>query len=369
MLMKNQTLIVIPTYNEKENILGLIDGIRNQKVEADILVVDDNSPDGTGKLVDSKMKEDKNLFILHRTEKAGLGKAYVAGFKWGLENNYKKLISMDADFSHPVSALKALINICSSKSVAIGSRYVKGGRIEGWNWRRYLNSWGANLVTRSLLRIKAKDSTAGFKCYPAEFLKEVKLDTIQASGYAFQVEMLLRAQELNYKLIETPITFVDRQVGESKIQGELKKSAKTVFALAISKKSYRQFMKFAIVGGSCAIVDWAAFYLFKTLLVSWFPANSLQSLRQYAKALSFIISATINYIFNRKWTFRSNDKNVAGQATKFFVVALIGLSFNSLIFYIITATLGWRDVFGLLISTAIVTLWNFFINRIWTFKN
>ena len=360
-------LIVIPTFNEKENIEKIISEIRRQKIGAGILVVDDNSPDGTGEIVDKISKQDSSVSVLHRKEKAGLGRAYVAGFKWGLGKGYKKLISMDADFSHPVSALKSLIAYCSKKSVAIGSRYVKGGKIVGWKWYRYTNSWGANYVTRALLRIRAKDATAGFKCYPEEFLREVNLDTIQAAGYAFQVEMVLKAQELGYKLIETPITFVDRQAGESKIQGELRKSAKTVFALAAGKKSYRQFVKFAIVGGSCALVDWGVFYAIKALFINWLPVD-LQVIKQLAKALSFIISASLNYIFNRKWTFRSTDKKIAAQVVKFFVVAAIGLGLNSLIFYIITGLLVWRDIYGLLIATALVTLWNFFINRIWTFK-
>jgi len=364
-----KTLIVIPTYNEKDNIVRLIDEIKANKVDSDILVVDDNSPDGTGKIVDQISQKNPSVFVLHRKEKAGLGKAYVAGFKWGLEKKYDKLISMDADFSHPVSALKKLILLCSSKSVAIGSRYIKGGKIVGWKWHRYANSWGANFVTRALLQIHAKDATAGFKCYPKEFLREVNLDTIQAAGYAFQVEMLLRAQELGYKLQETPITFVDRQVGESKIQGELKKSAKTVFTLAAGKQSYRQFIKFAIVGASCAIVDWAVFYLAKMILADSFKSADLQVLRQAAKAFSFIVSASVNYYFNRKWTFRSKDAKVAAQATKFFAVAIIGLIFNSLIFYIITAPLGLRDIYGLIIATALVTIWNFIINKLWTFRD
>jgi len=364
-----RNLIVIPTYDEKENITRLIDAIRKDKVEADILVVDDNSPDGTGKIVDNLSRQDKGLFILHRKEKAGLGRAYVAGFSWGLERGYQKLISMDADFSHPVSALKSLISICSPKTVAIGSRYIKGGKIEGWAWHRYVNSSGANFVTRTLLRIKAKDATAGFKCYPAEFLKEVHLDSIQAAGYAFQVEMLLRAQELGYKLVETPITFVDRREGESKIQGELKKSAKTVLSLASQKKSYRQFVKFAIVGASCAVVDWAVFYLARLVLGNIFTFSDLQLLRQISNAISFIVSASVNYYFNRFWTFRSTDRKVATQASKFFIVATVGLIFNSLIFYLVTGVLHWRDIFGLIIATALVTLWNFFINKLWTFRD
>lgn len=367
--MKNSTLIVIPTFNEKDNIARLIDEIKRQKLPADILVVDDSSPDGTGQIVDRLSQKDKSVHILHRREKTGLGRAYVAGFKWGIEHDYKKLISMDADFSHPVEALPRLICLCNSRTVAIGSRYIKGGKIVGWKWSRYLNSWGANFVTRLLLQIKARDVTAGFKCYPVEFLKKINLDKIQAAGYAFQVEMPLLAQETGFKLVETPITFVDRQAGESKIQGELVKSAKIVFKLATQKKSYRQFVKFAIVGAINTGVDWAVFYPVKFLLLRDLSILSLQEVKQTAKAFSFIVSATSNYIMNRVWTFRSKDRKIIAQAGKFFIVAIGGLFLNSLIFYLITAIMRWRDIWGLVIATAIVLIWNFLFNKKWTFKS
>lgn len=361
-------LIIIPTFNEKENISRIIDAIRGTKVSADILVVDDNSPDGTGKIADRISKKDKTVHVMHRKEKAGLGKAYVAGFKWGLENKYGKLVSMDADFSHPVDSLCELLKICSSGTVAIGSRYIRDGHIVGWKWPRYLNSWGANYVTRLLLGIKAKDATAGFKCYPQQFLKKIDLDNIQSAGYAFQVEMLLLAQENNFKLKETPITFVDRQVGESKIQGELAKSAKIVFKLAAGKRSYRQFVKFGIVGAINSLLDWGIFYPLKIFLPSAFGFLSLQSIKQIAKATSFVVSALSSYVMNRKWTFRSVNKNVRAEGIKFMTVAAGGLVINSFVFYLVTSRSHFRDIFGLLIATAVATLWNFFLNKIWTFK-
>ncbi|MCX6809711.1 MAG: glycosyltransferase family 2 protein [Candidatus Berkelbacteria bacterium] len=367
--MRNEVLIVIPTFNEKENIAKLIKKIRDFKIDADILVVDDNSPDGTGKIADQISKSDKGVFILHRKEKTGLGRAYVAGFKWGIENGYKKLISMDADFSHPVEALEKLINLCNSKTVVIGSRYTKGGKITGWKWPRYVNSWGANLVTRTLLQIKAKDATAGFKCYPVEFLKAINLDKIQASGYAFQVEMPLLAQDNGFRLVETPITFADRISGESKISGELMKSAKIVFKLAAGKKSYRQFVKFAIVGAINTVVDWAIFYPISIVWLKSPGTLSAQSIKQISKAISFIFAAASSYFMNRAWTFRSKDKAIAKQAGKFFVVALGGLIINQIAFYGATAILNWRSIFGLIAATAAATLWNFFLNKVWTFKN
>jgi len=367
-LMFMKTLIVIPTYNEKENIARLVEAIKKEKVPADILVVDDNSPDGTGKIVDALLKGDKSIHVMHRKEKAGLGKAYVAGFKWGLEQKYNKLISMDADFSHPVEALKDLVKLCNPKTVVIGSRYVLGGKIVGWNTRRYINSSGANYVTRALLQIKAKDATAGFKCYPEEFLRKINLDNIHSAGYAFQVEMLLLAQDNGFKLIETPITFVDRRSGESKIQGELAKSAKVVFRLAAQKKTYRQFIKFAIVGAINSGVDWGIFYPLKIFLPNIFTGLSLQAIKQISKAISFTISALSSYIMNRKWTFRSQSKRVHIEGLKFMIVATGGLIINSITFYLVTSQLGWRDIFALIAATAAATLWNFVLNKLWTFK-
>lgn len=366
MYMKN--LIVIPTFNEKENISKLIDAIGNTRVETDILIVDDNSPDGTGKIVDEISKTNKSVFVMHRQEKAGLGKAYVAGFKWGIEREYQKIVSMDADFSHPVEALERLFEIADKNTVAIGSRYIKGGKIVGWQWPRYINSWGANYVTRILLNIKAKDATAGFKCYPCEFLKKIDLDNIQSAGYAFQVEMLLLSQENNFKLKETPITFVDRQAGESKIQGELIKSAKIVFKLAAQKKSYRQFVKFAVVGAINSLLDWGIFYPLKIFLPHIFGSLSVQMIKQISKGISFVVSAISSYTMNRKWTFRSKNKNIHKEAIKFMIVATGGLLINSAVFYFMTKA-NFRDIFGLIVATAAATLWNFFLNKVWTFKN
>ncbi len=364
----SKNLIVIPTYNERDNIAKLIGAISAEKISADVLVVDDNSPDGTGKLVDDLRKKEKWVSILHRREKAGLGKAYVAGFNWGLENGYKKLVSMDADFSHPVSALVCLISLCDDKTVAIGSRYIKGGKIVGWGWGRYLNSWGANLVTRTLLQIPVKDATAGFKCYPAEFLKSANLDKIQSAGYAFQPEMLLLAKNNGFKLKETPITFEDRRAGESKIQGELFKSAKTIFRLAAKQKTLRQFVKFAIVGAINSLVDWGVFYPLKIVLPGVFSSLSLQTIKQIAKGISFIVSALSSYIMNRKWTFRSTRSDVGREALRFLTVATGGFLINNATFYLITAIVGWRDIFGLIVATAAATSWNFILNKKWTFR-
>lgn len=361
--MKINSLIVIPTFNERENIAKLIQAIAQKEVPADVLIVDDNSPDGTGRVAAKIAKSERWVHVLHRQEKAGLGKAYLAGFKWGIDNDYKKIISMDADFSHPVDALPGMIRACNAETIALGSRYVKGGRIVGWNWQRYLNSWGANFFTRFILRLHPKDATAGFKCYPVTFLRKIDLSQVQAAGYAFQVEMLLLAAENGFKIKEIPITFTDRVAGESKIQGELVKSARIVIRLAMGKKTYRQFIKFSIVGALNTLVDWGVFYL----LLFAFRIDT-QTIKQISKAISFVVSAVSNYLMNRVWTFRSTDKKIFKEISKFFIVAIGGLLINQAIFYLVTGPGHLRSIFGLILASIGATLWNFFLNKKWTFK-
>lgn len=243
----NKSLVIVPTYNEKGNIFRLIKAIKKRKFKIDILIIDDNSPDKTGKLINKLTKQENWIHVLCRKEKTGLGSAYVDGFKWGLKKQYTKFLTMDADFSHPIEDIPRLIKICNSNTISIGSRYVKGSKIIGWQWNQYLNSWGANFIARTLLMIRAKDSTAGFKCYPVEFLKAINLDKVYSSGYAFQPEMLLYAQQKSFVLSETPIIFVNRKIGKSKSQGEHFKFVKNIFTLALKQKAIRKFIDFAAV--------------------------------------------------------------------------------------------------------------------------
>lgn len=358
-------LVVIPTYNEKENIVKIISDILAQDNQIDILVVDDNSPDGTGDLVEKISVKNNRVFLLKRKRKLGLGTAYRDGFKWGMKRKYSFFISMDADFSHPPKSLPKMIKLSQANqdNIILGSRYIKGGKIKGWNTYRYLNSYLANLFTRLMLRLKPRDATAGFKCYPAKFLRSLDFRKLTASGYAFQVEMLFWAQKKGFTVQEFPITFVDRRVGQSKISGELRKSAKIVFRLFITQTWFRQLMKFCLVGITCAFLDWGVYYLIKYIF-HW----DTQNLKQLIKALSFIVSASANFTLNRRWTFRSQEKNITAQAIKFFLVATVGLGLNNLFFFLITAILKWPDLAGLMIATALVLLWNFTANKLWVFR-
>lgn len=232
-------LVIIPTYNERKNIGEIIPQIldisdkNNQNI--DILVVDDNSPDKTYDVVKEFSKKDRRVNLLYRTKKEGLGKAYQAGFKWALDKKYDFIISMDADLSHQPKYLQDMIDGSREIDLLIGSRYIKGGGVEGWDWKRQFNSRGANLATRIILGIKTHDVTSGFKRYSRKLLTEIVDYGIKSSGYALMVETVYFAKRRKYKIVEFPIIFIDRRAGESKISGELIKSAKVVFRLALER--------------------------------------------------------------------------------------------------------------------------------------
>ncbi len=362
-----KTLIIIPTYNERENIANLIESIRNLKISnLEILVVDDSSPDGTGDIVTLESKKTGlAIHLLTQTTKGGLGKAYANGFQWALKHDYTHVISMDADFSHDPKYVPKMLKEDENIGIVIGSRYVKGGGITGWDTKRYLNSYGANFVTRIALGLNPKDVTAGYKRYTRKFLESIDYKNIIASGYAFQVEMIYKAQNKDFSVTEIPIVFADRRVGESKISGELKRSAKVVWELTKKREGVRQFIKFCIVGAINTIVDWVFYAFFKTSFKS-----STQTLKQIAKAASFVIAATSSYLMNRKWTFRSTDSQILKQAIKFIAISVGGLIINNTVFYFITSPkfLHLADILGLLLGTAVATFWNFFGNKKWTFR-
>ena len=358
-------LVIIPTFNERENIEKIVPEVLKNRL-VDLLVVDDNSPDGTAKIVKSLLKKEKKLFLLERERKSGLGTAYRDGFSWGLKRQYDYFISMDADFSHPPKSLKKMIELSQKypQTIISGSRYIHGGKIIGWDRRRFYTSYFANLITRLILGLKVKDSTSGYKCYPSKYLKTLDFSTLVASGYAFLVEMVYLAKEKGWPVLEFPITFTDRRVGQSKIAGELPKSVKIVLRLAFRRRIVQQFIKFAIIGATCTVIDWGVFYLIKAL-TGW----QSQDLKQVTKGISFLVAVIVSYLLNRSWTFQSKSRVLSSQAIKFLIVASIGLGLNNILFYIITGIIKLADIWGLVIATGLVTFWNFFTNRLWTFRN
>jgi dolichol-phosphate mannosyltransferase len=215
-------LVVIPTYNESENIERILRRIHECLPEAGILVVDDGSPDGTGDLVKIVAAELPDLHLLGRNEKSGLGSAYRAGFAWGLEQGYDACIEMDADFSHDPAALPSVLApLSQGYDVSIGSRYVEGGTIPQWAWHRHMLSRGGNIYASRVLGLGVADATAGFRAYSAEILRRLDLDRIRAEGYGFQIEMTYRAKQHGAVIVEVPISFVDRAAGTSKMSSTI----------------------------------------------------------------------------------------------------------------------------------------------------
>ncbi|MEL6717103.1 MAG: polyprenol monophosphomannose synthase [Bacteroidota bacterium] len=217
-----ENLTIIPTYNERENIVKIIETIFALPVTFHILVVDDGSPDGTAQLVkDLQQKYPQRLHLLEREGKLGLGTAYIAGFRWGLKHNYDYFFEIDADFSHNPNDLVRLYHACSQEGadLAVGSRYVKGGKLENWPFDRIFISYGASLYVRLITFMPVKDPTAGFVCYTRKVLETIDLDKIRFVGYAFQIEMKFAAYQLGFKIKEVPITFTDRVEGVSKMSG------------------------------------------------------------------------------------------------------------------------------------------------------
>ena len=233
----SKPVIVIPTYNEVENLNTLIPSIFEYLPTAHILVVDDNSPDGTGELADRWSDEDERVFCLHRKEKAGLGKAYLAGFDWALTRSYSHVFEMDADHSHDPSRLPALLEATDDAGVALGSRWVEGGGTEGWPLKRQLLSKGGSLYARTVLGVSIRDLTGGFKCFTREALLRLDLQTVETVGYGFQIELTWRALKAGVKVVEVPICFRERQEGESKMSmGIFSEALTLVWKLRLSRK-------------------------------------------------------------------------------------------------------------------------------------
>ena len=214
-------LVIIPTYREHENIEQLIRAISSLPVAFDLLVIDDNSPDGTADIVKSLMHSFPNVHLIERPGKLGLGTAYITGFKWALEQEYTYIYEMDADFSHNPDDLIRLYSACNNEGadVAIGSRYISGVNVVNWPLTRVLMSYFASIYVRLVTRMKIRDATAGFICYKKEVLENIKPAQIKSKGYGFQIEMKFAAWTLGYKIVEIPIIFTDRKLGTSKMSG------------------------------------------------------------------------------------------------------------------------------------------------------
>jgi dolichol-phosphate mannosyltransferase len=215
-------LIVVPTYNERSNLEAFVQAVRRAAPGASLLVVDDNSPDGTGALADRLAKHDPRVSVLHRRGKLGLGTAYVDGFRLGLSRGFARFLEMDADFSHDPAHLEAFFAaLDNGADVVLGSRNVPGGSVEGWGFGRHVLSKGGSLYSRLILGVPTRDLTTGFKAFTRRALEAIDLGSVRSNGYSFQIEMTYRALQAGLRVVEVPITFVDRRVGQSKMDAKI----------------------------------------------------------------------------------------------------------------------------------------------------
>jgi len=230
-----RALVAVPTYNEAENVEPLVEAVLAQDARLEALVIDDASPDGTGDIADALAVADARVHVMHRPRKMGLGSAYVSAFEWALGRGYDLIFEMDCDFSHDPIDLPRFLVAIERADMVLGSRYIQGGRTPDWGLHRRLISLGGNLLSRLLLRLRTHDCTGGYRCYRADLLRRVPLDQIRAQGYAFQVGMVYHVERLGGKVLEIPITFRDRRVGESKMSsGIVREALVYVVHLALS---------------------------------------------------------------------------------------------------------------------------------------
>ncbi len=221
----NRVLVVIPTYNEAENLDMITSRLFSANPDVDALVVDDGSPDGTGELADKLAIEDERVHVLHRTVKAGLGGAYIAGFGWALARDYDVVVEMDADGSHAPEQLPLLLRALEDADLVLGSRWVRGGSVRNWPLRREVLSRGANIYTQAALGVRLRDATGGYRAYRRQVLESMDLATIDSQGYCFQIDLAWRAVRAGFRVVEVPITFSERERGESKMSGDIVKEA------------------------------------------------------------------------------------------------------------------------------------------------
>ena len=218
MTERRAALVCLPTYEERENLAPIVAGILAATPDVDVLVIDDNSPDGTGRLADELAAREPRVHVLHRAGKQGLGRAYLAGFDWALARGYAYVLEMDADFSHDPRYLPVLLGRARTDAdLVLGSRYVPGGGTVNWGVGRKLISRGGSLYARTILGVRVRDLTGGFKCFRREVLEAIDLPTVECSGYAFQIELTYRALRRGFRVVEVPIVFADRRVGQSKM--------------------------------------------------------------------------------------------------------------------------------------------------------
>ena len=350
--------LVIPTYNEKENIQKLIKKIQEEfnenKINGEIIIVDDNSPDGTGKILEDLKKKQKNLKVIHRSGKLGLSSAVLEGWKIA---DGEVLGVMDADLSHPPEKIKELFGAIENGEAdfTIGSRYIKGGKIEGWNLKRKLMSKTATLLSR--IYTKVKDPMTGYFMIKKEVIKDVDLNP---KGFKILLEVIIKGKYKNIK--EIPITFINR------VEGKSKAGTKEIFYylqnlagyLPHKKNVIKEFVKFGVVGGIGTLINIAILYLLTEKAGVYYLISAI---------FSFIVAMSSNFILNKIWTFKENVKlGIGKKYLQFGLVSVSALLVNLFFLYIFTEILGIYYIISQILAIGIALIINFLGNKIWTFS-
>ncbi len=349
-------LVLVPTYNERENIRGLLDALCAVS-DVHVLVIDDSSPDDTAAEVRAHALFNDRIFLLSRKEKNGLGAAYRAGFAWGFERDYATLTQMDADFSHdPADVPRLFAAMDAGADVAIGSRKIAGGSIEGWNAWRTFCSTGAMTASRLCLGLKTKDVTAGFRTWRKSFVETLPVLTLKSNGYAFQEEMILVAEREGGKVFEVPVVFRDRVRGLSKLGfDDIGEFFYTLARLTLVRR--RRFVMYATIGAFGAVLDLGLFVFLHSLGFSLLLAN--------------VIATSCAVIHNFAWhhfvTFKEHDQNPRIAFLKFITVSFAGIAFNSAI-VLVGVSVGLFPAIAKIVAIGCVTVWNYLMNTRVTFR-
>jgi len=355
----DRCLVVVPTYNEAGNIARLLAAVRAAVPYADVLVVDDNSPDGTADIVRLQPGFGERLWLLERPGKAGLGAAYRAGFAWALERDYDRVAQMDADLSHPPERLGPLFEALDDADVSVGSRYVAGGGVREWSWSRRLLSWAGNRYVRAVLGTGVRDNTAGFKAFRRDALERIGVLESESNGYSFQIENTWRAVQAGLDVVEVPITFTDRTDGSSKMSARI-----AVEALArVLVWRFAEVFMFLAVGGVGYVVDVVAFNVFQSVE----PFRALDP--AYARTMAVVLAILVNYVGNRAWTWRdvaSDDRR--RELSLFFVFSLVGFGFSLAALLVSHDVLGFTSRLSDNIAANVIGLGLGAVFRFWTYR-
>lgn len=348
--------LIIPTYNEKENISNLLKKLITEfktiKADYEIVVVDDNSPDGTGKIVDTFSQKNKRILIIHRGGKNGLSSAVIDGIR---KSSGNIICVMDADFSHPPEKIKELFNsIKGGKDLVIGSRHVRGGKILGWNMKRKAMSKFATILARPLT--KAKDPMSGFFMFKKNI---INLEKINAKGFKILLEVLIKGKHKN--MGEVPIVFINRKEGKSKASmKEIVFYLQNLFGYYLENRIVRQIAKFLVVGASGVVINLLVYYL------SYLFFNLSYV---YSSIIAFLFALTSNYLINKTWTFSERlSDNFVKKYAKFFGISLLAFCVQFSLLIILSELGGWSPIISQPVSILISTIINFYGNKKWTFK-